>query len=69
LKHVFFLTSDGGIAMSFEERIESLRSKHALLEAALKDEIQRPLPDPATTTRIKREKLRLKDEMMRLSHN
>jgi uncharacterized protein YdcH (DUF465 family) len=35
----------------------------------LKDEIQRPLPDPATTTRIKREKLRLKDEMMRLSHN
>jgi hypothetical protein len=55
--------------MSFEERIESLRSKHALLEAALKDEIQRPLPDPATTTRIKREKLRLKDEMMRLCHN
>lgn len=55
--------------MSLEERIEMLRSKHAALEAELNLENQRPLPDPATITRIKREKLRLKDEMMRLSHH
>ena len=53
--------------MSFEERIESLRLKHEALEVELKAEGLRPLPDPAAVSKLKREKLRLKDEINRLS--
>lgn len=52
--------------MAFEDRIESLRSKHQALEAELKMETQRPLPDPSIINKLKKEKLRLKDEMSRL---
>ncbi|WP_448188786.1 YdcH family protein [Azospirillum sp. sgz301742] len=52
--------------MAFEDRIESLRIKHQALEAALKTECQRPHPDDYTLINIKKEKLRLKDEMSRL---
>jgi len=53
--------------MSFEERIESLRLKHETLETELKLESQRPLPDLAAIGKLKREKLRIKDEINRLS--
>lgn len=53
--------------MTFEDRIETLRVKHQALEAALKLECQRPHPDDYTLVRIKKEKLRLKDEMYRLA--
>jgi len=53
--------------MSFEDRIESLRQKHQCLESELRTESQRPLPDPGVVSRIKREKLKLKDEMSRLT--
>lgn len=52
--------------MSVEDRLESLRSKHASLDSALHRESCRPSPDPETVTKLKREKLRLKDEMARL---
>lgn len=52
--------------MAFEDRIETLRVEHQALEAALKLEWQRPHPDDYTLARIKKEKLRLKDEMSRL---
>ena len=46
--------------------VESLRSKHAHLEQEIDDELHRPLPDQSILTRLKREKLRIKDEMARL---
>ena len=54
--------------MSFEDRIESLRLKHQSLEEELHTESQRPLPDTVLVNKLKREKLRVKDEIERLSH-
>lgn len=53
--------------MSKSDRIESLKVKHAELEAALRREELRPYPDDAACHRLKREKLAVKDEMMRMA--
>lgn len=55
--------------MAFEDRIEALRMRHAALETELKAETQRPSPDDIVIVGIKKEKLRLKDEMSRLAHS
>ena len=52
--------------MSLQSRIESLKARHANLESRIADEDQRPRPDSETLTRLKLEKLRLKDELERL---
>ncbi len=52
--------------MTVQDYVESLRSKHAHLEQQIDDELHRPLPDQSVLTRLKREKLRIKDEMVRL---
>lgn len=52
--------------MTQTEYVDNLRSKHAILEQKIDEEMHRPLPDQSTLTRLKREKLRLKDEMARL---
>ncbi len=52
--------------MTMQDYVESLRSKHALLEDQIDDEMHRPLPDQSILTRLKREKLRIKDEITRL---
>jgi len=54
--------------MSMQDYVESLRSKHAVLEQQIDDELHRPLPDQAMLTRLKREKLRIKDEIARLGN-
>ncbi|WP_419815945.1 YdcH family protein [Glacieibacterium sp.] len=43
----------------------SLAARHALLDTSLSQEGQRPLPDSARIAELKREKLRLKEEMSR----
>lgn len=48
------------------ERIETLRARHADLESQLAEEIHRPHPDDIRITELKREKLKLKDEIVRL---
>lgn len=53
--------------MALQDRIESLRTKHVSLETALRRESGRTYPDSETVTRLKREKLRVKDEMTRLT--
>ncbi|CAK0774447.1 DUF465 domain-containing protein [Azospirillaceae bacterium] len=53
--------------MSSEDRIESLRVKHKHVDDELRKETQRPLPDAAAIATLKREKLRLKDEISRLT--
>ena len=52
--------------MSQQARLEALKEKHTALEARILDEDQRPRPDPETLTRLKIEKLHVKEEMERL---
>ncbi len=52
--------------MSMQEYVEGLRSKHAHLEEEIDVELHRPMPDQVTLTRLKREKLKIKDEIARL---
>jgi hypothetical protein len=59
--------SGGWCGMTMQDYVESLRSKHAHLERQIDDEMHRPLPDQSVLTRLKREKLRIKDEMARLN--
>jgi hypothetical protein len=54
--------------MSLKERMDSLKARHAAVDAQIQDEVQRPLPNSDEITRLKREKLRIKDELYRLSH-
>lgn len=51
--------------MSYDARIESLRSKKASLEKALEAESKRPYPDSGALADMKRQKLRIKDELER----
>lgn len=52
--------------MSLQSRIESLKSRHASLEGRITEEDHRPRPDDATLSKLKVEKLRLKEELERL---
>lgn len=52
--------------MSVQDRIEALREKHALLDRAIDEEIHRPLPNQDTVHDLKRQKLRIKDEIFQL---
>ena len=54
--------------MASEDRIEALRSKHLALDTEIKLENQRPAPDDSLIAKLKKEKLKLKDEMNRLAH-
>lgn len=45
--------------------LEALASRKKLLEGQIAEEMRRPAPDAATLMRLKREKLRVKEEMMR----
>jgi hypothetical protein len=55
--------------MSVQDRIEALREKHASLERALDEEIHRPLPDQDAVHDLKRQKLRIKDEIVELERH
>ena len=52
--------------MSVQDRVEALREKHALLERAIDEEMHRPLPSQETIHDLKRQKLRIKDEIFQL---
>ena len=51
------------------ERIETLRARHADLDSQIDEETHRPHPDDIRVAELKREKLKLKDEITRLSVN
>jgi hypothetical protein len=53
--------------MTMDDRIESLKAKHSRLEHEIDEEVHRPLPDAIHVTELKREKLRIKDEILRMS--
>ncbi len=54
--------------MSLQDRIESLRARHRTLEEAIDQEKCRPLPNVEALTDLKRQKLRIKDEIFQLEH-
>lgn len=52
--------------MAIEQRIEKLRADHASLETVIFEELHRPLPDEGVIGTLKKQKLRIKDEIARL---
>ena len=55
--------------MSLQERIEALKSRHAELERAIDEENRRPLPNRDAVSDLKRQKLRIKDEIFQLERH
>jgi hypothetical protein len=51
--------------MASENHIASLKDKHHELEQAIESENNRPLPDELLIQELKRQKLRIKDEIAR----
>lgn len=52
--------------MSTQDRVVSLKARHEAIEGRLKAEQCRPHPDLGTIHELKREKLRIKDEIANL---
>jgi hypothetical protein len=52
--------------MSLYARLDALKERHALLESRIFDEDHRPQPDTEILSRLKIEKLQIKDEMERI---
>ena len=49
--------------MRVEERVDALKAKHRALEAAIEDQNNRPLPDDTIISDLKKQKLKIKDEL------
>ena len=45
--------------------LEALNSRHATLDGQIVTEMNRPMPDSALISRLKREKLKVKEEISR----
>jgi hypothetical protein len=52
--------------MEADSRLSALASKHAELEHEIEIETHRPQPDSLHLTELKKQKLRIKEEMTRL---
>lgn len=52
--------------MSLEDRIVALQQKHEALEAAIEEMTSHPHPDDIHIHDLKKQKLRIKDELARL---
>ena len=53
--------------MSLSSHLDELRRKHSVLEQRIESEVRSPGSDGLRITELKREKLRLKDEISRLA--
>lgn len=53
--------------MSLQTHVESLNQKHAEIEDVIAREELRPHPDALRLMELKKQKLRLKEEMVRLT--
>ena len=54
--------------MRVEGRLIKLQEKHAGLERAIEEENLRPVPNSVKITALKRQKLKLKEEIKSFSH-
>ncbi|MGH7039161.1 MAG: YdcH family protein [Stellaceae bacterium] len=52
--------------MSLQDRLQALKEQHAALDRALEEENRRPLPNQDAVHDLKRQKLRIKDEIYQL---
>ncbi len=55
--------------MSVIEHLDTLKAKHADLDHLINEEEHRPLPDQTLISELKRQKLRIKDEIAQLARN
>lgn len=55
--------------MSPQDRIEALKEQHAALERAIDEENRRPMPNQDAISGLKRQKLRIKDELFQLERH
>ena len=53
--------------MTQQTHVQALNDKHAAMERLIAEETNRPSPDYVKLTKLKREKLKLKEEIARLS--
>jgi hypothetical protein len=60
------LDGKGDVRMMTSPRLRSLEDKHAILEREIGAQDARPRPDELELARLKREKLRLKEEIEKL---
>jgi hypothetical protein len=56
------------LTVSLDSRIEALRAKHAELEKSIHEQEIHPKPDDDIIHALKKQKLRVKDELARLQH-
>lgn len=52
--------------MSIAGHLDSLKRKHSVLEEKIADVSARPMPDQSQVTMLKREKLRLKEQIEKI---
>ncbi len=62
-------TTRGIEAMALDDRLNTLRDKHANLDRMLEEESGRPMPDTVVVHGLKRQKLAIKDEIAQLTHH
>ena len=55
--------------MSVEDRSLALKERHASLERAIDEDTHRPLPNQDAIAELKRQKLRIKDEIYQLERH
>ncbi|MCW8915242.1 MAG: YdcH family protein [Magnetovibrio sp.] len=55
--------------MSLENRIDSLKNRHHELEKAIEAQNAKPFKDEVEIHTLKKEKLRIKDELEDLAHH
>ena len=53
--------------MAIASHISELSDKHRMLDAQIREEMARPSPNSLMVSGLKRQKLRIKDELTRLS--
>lgn len=54
--------------MMSQDRIETLRVQHRNLEQAIDQEVHRPAPNSDMIADLKRQKLRIKDQIAQIEH-
>jgi hypothetical protein len=55
--------------MSVTEHVDALRAKHAEIDRMIQEEEHRPHPDDNALAELKRQKLRIKDEIAGLNRS
>ena len=54
------------MSLANDDRIATLKAQHADLESQIEEELGRPHPDDAVIGTLKKQKLRIKDELAQL---